>query len=511
MTGGPPPAAAQDGQTLAPPVALTAQEAATLAGGAIVHGDPATAVRGAAIDSRSVAAGMLFVALPGERSDGHRFVAEAFHRGAAAALVSDVAAGSLPAGVLIRVPDTLRAFQQLARAVRDRQALRVVGITGSVGKTSTKEMAAEIASRVFRTARSPENWNTEVGIPLVLMNLPHDREVAIVELAMRGPGQIRELVEIARPEIGVITNIGESHMDFFESRAELAAAKGELLEGLPPDGVAIVNAEDPLAVALLRRARARPLTFGLARGDVTAEAVQVHPGQGSTFRLRLPAGRVEVVLRVPGRHAIRNALAAAAVGLALGLPADEIAAGLRRVTPLPMRLEARRIGEITVLNDVYNSSPQSVEAALEVMGELGGAPRVAVLGDMKELGTRSAEAHRRVGRLAAGQRLDLVVAFGPLARALADAARAAGGVRVVHSADLEEVVAVLRRELRPGALVLVKGSRAMAMERIIAALEAPRHDGTAVAPEEPPGPHGVESAQGAQLAGPQPNGSGRAG
>jgi len=465
VTGAPASAAA------ASPPELTADAVAVLAGGAVAHGDPRVALRGAAIDSRAISAGMLFIALPGEQTDGHRFVHEAFRRGAPAALVSSDVAGVPHGGVLVRVPDTLRALHRLARAVRDRQALRVAGITGSVGKTSTKEVAAEVVGRVYRTARSPENQNTEIGIPLALLNIRRDCEVAILELAMRGPGQIRELVEICRPEIGVITNIGESHMDFFESQEELAAAKGELIEGLPAEGVAIVNAEDPLALGLLRRGPARALTFGLSRGDVTAEAVQVLAGQGSTFRLRVPGGWAEVSLRVPGRHAIRNALAAAAVGVALDLPAEEIAAGLCRVAPLPMRLEVRRVGEVTVLNDVYNSSPQSMEAALDVMDEIAGTPRIAILGDMKELGARSSDAHRRVGRLAAGRGLDLLLAFGPLARDLAEAAREARSVRVAHSADLEEIVAILRREARAGAVVLVKGSRAMAMERITSALE----------------------------------------
>lgn len=478
----------------AAPPAFLLREIAQITGGRLVRGDPEAAACGAAVDSRTVCPGMLFVALPGGRTDGHLFVEDALRRGAAAALVSREASPAR-GGALIRVPDTLRALQRLARAVRDRQALRVVGITGSVGKTSTKEMAAEVVGRAYRTARSPENWNTEIGIPLVLANIPRDREVAILELAMRGPGQIRDLVEVCRPEIGVVTLIGESHMDFFESREQLAAAKGELLEGLPAEGVAIVNAEDPLARGLLGRTAARALTFGVHEGDVRAEDVRGLAGAGSAFRLRLPGGRAEVRLPLPGRHAIRNALAAAAIGAALGLSAGEIAEGLSRAAPLPRRLEVRRTGGVTVLDDVYNSSPQSVEAALDVMEELPGSPRVAVLGDMKELGRLSAEAHRRVGRLAASRRLDLLVAFGPLARDLALAAQDAGGPRVVHTADLGEAVAALREVVRPGALVLVKGSRAMAMERIVAALEdgARAPGGQAGAPGRR-GPGGLERA-----------------
>ncbi len=477
--------AVPDGAPAGSPPELTVREAAALAGGNLRQGDPRTVIRGAGIDSRTIVSGMLFVALAGEHEDGHRFAGEAIRRGAAGALVSREVSGVPRGGVLITVPETLPAFQRLARGMRDRQALRVVGITGSVGKTSTKEMAATVVGRVYRTAQSPENWNTEIGIPLALVNMPRDREVAILELAMRGPGQIRDLVHICRPEIGVITTIGESHMDFFASQEDLAAAKGELIEGLPPDGVAIVNADDPLAVSQARRGPARRLTFGLTAGDVTAEDVQTTGVHGSAFRLRVPGGSSEVILRVPGRHAVRNALAAAAVGVAFGLPASEIARGLALARPLPMRLEVGRTGAVTVLNDVYNSSPQSVEAALAVMDEIAGSPRIAVLGDMKELGAVSPEAHRRVGRLAARCRLDLLVAFGPLAADLAAGAREAGVVRVVHTTELAEVVSVLLRALSPGAVVLVKGSRAMMMERVVAALsasvdaEAPPPTGTA--------------------------------
>ena len=462
------------------PPELTVREAATLAGGILRQGDPRTVIRGAGIDSRTIVSGMLFVALAGGHEDGHRFAGEAIRRGASGALVSREVSGIPEGAALIEVPQTLPAFQRLARGMRDRQVLRVVGITGSVGKTSTKEMAATVVGRVYRTAQSPENWNTEIGIPLALVNMPRDREVAILELAMRGPGQIRDLVHICRPEIGVITTVGESHMDFFATQEDLAAAKGELIEGLPPDGVAIVNADDPLAVNLARRGPAPRLTFGLTGGDVTAEDVQTTGGHGSTFRLRIPGGSSEVILAVPGRHAVSNALAAAAVGVAFGLPAGEIAHGLALARPLPMRLEVCRTGAVTVLNDVYNSSPQSVEAALNVMDEIAGSPRIAVLGDMKELGPVSSEAHRRVGRLAARCRLDLLVAFGPLAADLAAGARDAGPVRVVYTTDLAEVVSVLLRALAPGAVVLVKGSRAMMMERVVAALDA------SVAAEAPP-------------------------
>jgi len=454
-------------------VAITANDAARLAGGVVVHGDPAATVRGAAIDSRDVEPGMLFVALYGERTDGHRFVGEALRRGAGAALVSTDAADHGVAGaVLIRTADTLLGLQRLGRGLRDRRPLRVVGITGSVGKTSTKEMAALVLAERFETARSPENWNTEIGIPLVLVNLPAAAEAAVLEMAMRGPGQIRELVEIARPQIGVVTAIGESHMDFFETREQLAAAKGELIEGLPPDGVAVLNADDPLAMGLAGRGPARVTTFGFADADATAREIRMRPGEGSVFVLRVAGGEAPVALAVPGRHAIRNALAAAAVGSALGLPAAEIARGLGRAGAMAKRLEVLRLEGAVVINDVYNSSPRSMEAALDVMDEFPGRPRVAVLGDMRELGSLSTDAHRGVGREVARRGIDVLIALGPLAADLAAAAGEAGLAHVVHTISPVDALEALRREIRPGAVVLVKGSRALAMEQIVDGLRA---------------------------------------
>lgn len=464
------------------PAALAAADVAALAGGAVVRGDPATLVRGAAVDSREIQPGMLFVALTGEHADGHAFVRDALRRGAVAALVSGGAGDVPPEAVLIRTDDTLLGLQRLGRGLRARprrgagRPLRVAGITGSVGKTSTKELTAQVLAERFTTARSPENWNTEIGVPLVLANMPEDAEVAVLEMAMRGPGQIRELVEIAGPEIGVVTAVGESHMDFFATREHLAAAKGELIEGLPADGVAVLNADDPLVLGLAGRGPARVMTFGLGEADATAREIRPRPGEGSTFVLRIPGDAAEVVLGVPGRHAIRNALAAAAVGAALGIPAAEIARGLGRARPLAMRLEVLRLAGATLINDVYNSSPRSVEAALDVMDELPGRPRIAVLGDMRELGALAAGAHREVGREVARRGVGVLIALGPLSAELAAAAGAAGLPRVVHTTDPDEALAALRREIVSGAVVLVKGSRAMEMERIVQGLARVRQE-----------------------------------
>jgi UDP-N-acetylmuramyl pentapeptide synthase len=239
-----------------------------------------------------------------------------------------------------------------------------------------------------------------------------------------------------------------------------------LIEGLPPDGTAVLNADDPLAMGLAARGPGRVITFGFAGADVTAHEIRLRPGEGSTFVLRIGTDEAAAALAVPGRHAIQNALAAAAVGAAFGIPAVQAARGLGRARAVPKRLEVLRVGGAVVINDVYNSSPRSMEAALDVMDEFPGRPRIAVLGDMRELGSLSVDAHRRVGREVAGRRIDVLIALGPLAADLAGAAAEAGLPRIVHTVDPEEALAALRRELSPGAVVLIKGSRALAMEQI---------------------------------------------
>jgi UDP-N-acetylmuramoyl-tripeptide--D-alanyl-D-alanine ligase len=355
-------------------------------------------------------------------------------------------------------------------------------------------MAALVLAERFATARSPENWNTEIGVPLVLVNLPDAAEVAVIEMAMRGPGQIRELVEIARPDIGVVTAVGESHMDFFDNREQLAAAKGELVEGLAPDGTAVLNADDLLVLGLAARGPARVITFGFGDADVTARDIQVRPGAGSMFALRVRGEEVPVTLAVPGRHTIQNALAAAAVGAVLGLPVDAIARGLGRAQSVAQRLEVQRIGGMLMINDVYNSSPRSMAAALDVMDELPGRPRIAVLGDMRELGALSLGAHRQVGREVARRRVDVLIALGPLSADMAAAAGEAGLPRVVHTLDPADALAALRREIAPGAVVLVKGSRALEMEQIVEGLTASMTPGPRRERKMPAGPEAPQRA-----------------
>ncbi|HEY8393952.1 MAG TPA: UDP-N-acetylmuramoyl-tripeptide--D-alanyl-D-alanine ligase [Thermaerobacter sp.] len=452
---------------------LTVQEVAAAVGGRVVAGDPATVVTGAAVDSRRVRPGDLFFALPGRRADGHAFVAAALAAGARAAVVQREV--DAPGGALIRVADTLAALGELARWLRrQRPDLAVVGITGSLGKTTTKEMTAAVLGRRFRVLKTEGNYNTEIGLPLTLLGLEPGHEAAVLEMAMRGPGEIARLASIAEPRVGVVTVVAESHLEFLGSLERVAAAKAELVEALPSGGVAVLNADDPRVLAMRERTAARVLTYGRGDADVQAAAVESLGPAGSRFILRYGGGEVPVHLAVPGPAAVTCALAAAATGVALGLPLEEIAAGLGQVRPAAMRNEVRPVGAWTLYIDCYNASPTSTVAALTALREVAGARRaVAILGDMFELGDLAEEGHRRVGRHAA-RTANVLLAVGQWAPAVLEGWREAGGDPGAAAAypDKAALIADLDRWLRPGDAILIKGSRGMEMERVVEALAA---------------------------------------
>jgi UDP-N-acetylmuramoyl-tripeptide--D-alanyl-D-alanine ligase len=433
---------------------------------------PPSSVTGVATDSRLAEPGDVFVALRGPRTDGHRFVTQAMERGAVLAVVSDASAAAGPALV---VPDTLRALGAIAGAHRRSLPVTVVGVTGSVGKTTTVALCAYVLETRYRTARSAESWNAEIGVALTLLGLREAHQVAVVEMAMRGEGQIRELVAIARPHLGVVTNIGDVHLELLGSRDRIAAAKAELLEGLPADGTAIVNADDPYAPRLLARARCRTIRFGTGPdADVRASDV-AGDAEGSTFTLHVGGAAVPARLPLVGTHQVHNALAAAATGWALGLDAEAIAVGLGRARPVKMRQTVVTAGDLLVLDDTYNAGPQSMAAAFEVLVRVAGTRRrVLALGEMLELGAASPAFHREAGRQAAALRPAYLLAVGPHARWYLDGAAAAGlapgAMAWVPTAP--EATAVLRSVLRPGDAVLVKGSRGIEMEHLVEALSA---------------------------------------
>jgi UDP-N-acetylmuramoyl-tripeptide--D-alanyl-D-alanine ligase len=446
------------------------------------------------IDSRLAIPGALFVALPGERTDGHAHVAAAFEKGASAALVQREPdpAGAWPVldlrqpvtfaqlsglqwPVLLRVEDTLQAMQTVAAWWRGRLNPRVIGVTGSVGKTTTKELVAAVLSTRYRTLKSEGNFNNEIGLPLMLLRLSEAHERAVLEMGFYQPGEIKFLCGLARPHVGVVNNVYAVHLERAGSLENIARGKAELVEALPPapDGVAVLNHDDPLVLAMRQRTRARVVTYGLdPDADVWADNIESLGLRGVHFHLH---HRHEILhVRVPllGRHSVHTALRAAAVGLVEGLTWQEIVQGLQGVGAAQLRLVAVTgpHGSL-ILDDTYNASPESVVAALNLLADLDGR-RVAVLGDMLELGRYEETGHRLVGRRARDV-AHLLITVGPRARMIAAEARDAGldPAAVIELDDHEQALALLRETIRAGDVVLLKGSRAMHLDRIVPALE----------------------------------------
>lgn len=448
-------------------------QAAAAMNGCLLQGSPEAEVSGISIDSRTAMPGQLFFALPGSRTDGHLHVGEAMDRGAAA-----VISAQLPAAVdrpLIMVADTLQALQDLAGHYRRLFSAPVVAVTGSTGKTTTKDLIAGVLGTGFRVLKTEGNQNNEIGLPLTLLRLDRGCGAVVLELAMRGRGEIAALCRLSRPDIGVITNIGKTHMERLGSQREIAAAKGELLEALPPGGCAVLNGEDPWQRRLARRCKCEVIFYGRAgRYTVNARQITVQGLRGVEFLLHTPQGEAPVRLPLPGRHNVSNALAAAAVGHRLGLLPEQIAGGLEAASLTGMRLEIRQgIRGSTVIDDTYNASPASVRAALQLLAEAPGRGRaIVVLGDMYELGAGAAAEHRSVGEYAAELNLDHLSTVGELAREIALGARAAGlpGQRISVFADKPEAIAFMRDYVRSGDVILIKGSRGARMEEIVASL-----------------------------------------
>jgi UDP-N-acetylmuramoyl-tripeptide--D-alanyl-D-alanine ligase len=462
-----------DPSTLAPGApatpSLDADDLARLTGGRLLARSDRP-IRGAAVDSRLVTPGQLFVALPGERTDGHAFVADAVARGAAALVVTRplVHPAELGDVTVVRVADSLAALGAIAAGWRQRFEPLVVGVTGSIAKTSAKEAIAAVLGRRFVTLRNEGNQNNEIGLPLTLLRLGPEHEAAVLEMGMYVGGEIAELARIARPSIGLVTAVQPVHLARIGSLSAIEAAKGELLEALPPGGTAILNADDPIVVRMGRRSVARPMTYGFDdRADIGAEAVQSAGLGGMRFVLRTDAGRRAVTIPTLGRLSVHNALAGAAVGRAAGLTLDEIAAGLGLGWSAPHRVQVVRVGAVTLVDDTYNASPRSVVAALDVLAGLPGR-RGAVLGEMLELGQAGSEGHRLVGE-AAARSADWLLVVGGAATGIAEGALAAGldprHVWVVP--DIDAALDFLPPRLRDGDVVLFKASRGIGLERLV--------------------------------------------
>jgi UDP-N-acetylmuramoyl-tripeptide--D-alanyl-D-alanine ligase len=456
-------------------IPLTLKEIAEVTGGRLADADPDAVVHGVQVDSRQVRAGELFVALPGSRTDGSLFAAAAAEAGAAATLAQE---GAVFAGPRVEVADPLAALGAIGTAVRDRSAATVVGVTGSNGKTTTKDLLAAALATRLPTVANQASFNNEVGLPLTLARIEPGTRAVVVEMGARGPGHIAALARLARPGVGVVLNVGESHLGMFGSREAIAKAKGELVEALPPEGTAVLNADDPQVAAMAARTVARVVTFGQAAGEVRAAAVELDGDGRARFLLHTPAGSAPVALPAPGEHLVGCALAAAAAAHVLGVGPDDAAAGLAAARLSPMRMQVhRRPDGLTVVNDAYNANPSSMAAALKTLAALGrqGGRTVAVLGEMAELGPDAAAEHDRIGRLATRLGIDRLVGVGEPGRVMVAAARMEGmwPEEAEAVADADAAVALLAPALGPGDVVLVKASRVVALDRVADALLAP--------------------------------------
>jgi len=443
------------------------------------------------VDSRQATPGSLFIALPGERVDGHDYVADAFQQGAVAALVQrQVAAGgetldvagtlpnlqsltsNLQLPICIKVADSLTGLQQLAAFWRGKFNPRVVGITGSVGKSSTKELAWAVLRQRFNTLRNLGNLNNEIGLPLTLLHLDSSYERVVLEMGMYDLGEISRLCNIARPHIGVVTNVGPTHLERLGSIERIAQAKAELVQALPVEGVAILNHDDPLVRAMAQQTSARVFTYGLTpEADLWASDIESEGLEGIHFALHYQGEEIHAKVPLLGRHSAHTALRAAAVGLAEGMNWDEIMTGLQDSAVQLRLVSVLGINGSILLDDTYNASPVSTFAALNLLDDLSGR-KIAVLGDMAELGDQEEEAHRRVGCRAAGT-VNLLVTVGRRAHLMAEEARGCGlsPDAITEVETNAQAIAHLRQAVQPGDIVLVKGSRSMAMEEIVAALQ----------------------------------------
>ncbi len=461
---------------------------------AITHTRPEGAglvVTEAVIDSRKVIPGALFIAIPGERVDGHQFIDEAFDKGANLAFVQQEmperyscldlrkpfdpqALANLEAPICLRVEDCVQALQTTARFWRRKLDLRVIGITGSVGKSTTKELIAEVLTQRYRTLKNPGNLNNEIGLPLTVLHLSEGYERAVLEMGFYVPGEISLLCDLALPQIGVITNIGTVHAERAGSQETIAKGKAELVEALPPapDGVAILNFDDPLVRKMADQTSAQVFFYGLdPQADLWADNVEGLGLEGIRFQLHF---RNEVItLRVPmiGRHSVHTALRAAAVGLIEGLTWQEIINGLRSEHTQLRLVAVRSASGALVLDDTYNASPQSTLAALNLLSELEGH-KVAVLGDMLELGPYERQGHEMVG-VRAAEVVDQLITVGERAKTIAYSAWQSGlSKKVIRELETsDQAIELLKSQLGPQDVVLIKGSHGMQMDRIVTALE----------------------------------------
>jgi len=454
-------------------IELSIRDLLKICGGRLLAGNENRQFRGVCTDSRKLTPGQLFFALRGERFDGHEFITRAFKKGAAGAVVGREVEVPFRDGCLVMVDNPLLCLQRLAAWWRRRFDIPVIGVTGSSGKTTTKDILAGILTSLGKVHKTEGNYNNEIGLPLILLGLDDSHKVCVVEMAMRGLGEIALLCEIARPTGGIITNIGLAHYEKLGSRENIARAKGELAESLPREGFLMLNSEDEWSSFIAEMTSTRVVYYGMGEeAQIRAREVQF-TSQGTVFKLE--AGETSGVIRSPllGKHNVYNCLGAIGAAIQLGVSLDQIQEGLDNISLTKMRLEkiSGNRGS-TIINDTYNANPDSMKASLGVLKYFNSKRSIAVLGDMLELGEIAAEEHRGVGKEVARAGIDFLVTVGNLANYIAEAASEMGMPRdnIFIACSNGEAASFLRRIIGPGDVVLVKGSRAMGMEEIVRAL-----------------------------------------
>jgi len=444
---------------------------ATWAEGELSRGN-ATAQTGVVLtDSRALTKGSLFVALRGEKFDGHAYIRQAAEMGAVGTIAEE-APGDLPGDFgVITVKNTLVALQRLAASYRRTLHAKVVNITGSSGKTSTKDYTAAILAEGGRVAKTEGNLNNHIGLPLTILRASSMDEFGVFEIGMNHPGEIAPLARISRPDSAVITNIGDAHIEYMGSRAAIAQEKGMVAEAVGAEGFVVMPADDPFTDSIAARTEARMIRAGLEHGDVHASDVRADHA-GSRFMVHARGLEIEGHLEAPGRHMVKNAMLAVAVGLEYGLSLEACVEGLRTAKLGKGRLERKMVRGISILDDSYNANPESMVAALETLGQMPGR-RIAVLGQMNELGAESERGHWRVGKAVAHENIDCLITVGDIAAGISAAAREYGTKTALSLGNVSEAAAMLRSLARNGDTVLIKGSRSVKMETIIEELARP--------------------------------------
>jgi UDP-N-acetylmuramoyl-tripeptide--D-alanyl-D-alanine ligase len=438
-------------------------------GGRLLWGEPGRTFMGVTTDSRKVAKDNLFIPLIGEKFDGHDYIKQCFDAGASVCLTS-IQIPQISGGAAILVEDTAKALRDLAAWHRKKFDIPVMGITGSVGKTSTKDMISCVLSQKYEVLKTQGNFNNEIGLPLTVLNMDSNHEVAVIEMGMSGFGEISRLTAIAKPHIAVITNIGVAHIEKLGSQQGILKAKLEILEGLDKDGLVVLNGDDPLLKSLEGQLPFRTVFYGMnCTCDYTAANYQSLGEMGTCFEITVDGSRYNVEVPVPGVHNVYNALAAIAAGIEMNIPMETIVDGIKKFSPGNMRQSIVTYNGIKIINDAYNASPQSMQAAINVLEEISSGSRsIAVLGDMFEMGNMAQDLHYSVGSFIKDKKIDYLVTVGQNSRKISQAVADSGNstMKLHHFENNQEALNYILGIIKPGDYILIKGSRGMKMEEI---------------------------------------------